>query len=102
MVVCDSRVCHDLDPRSYLQGQGHSAHTRNLYLGYNSLLSSWMGMGFHDTGVFVAGGGGGGGGICPVRTCLVIHAFLENDALNVWYEKHIFYHPLKSLRFKPF
>ena len=25
-VVHDSRVCHDLDPKSYLWGQGHSAH----------------------------------------------------------------------------
>ena len=26
IVVHDPRVCHDLDLRSYLQGQGHSAH----------------------------------------------------------------------------
>ena len=26
IVVQDLRVCHDLDPRWYLQGQGHSAH----------------------------------------------------------------------------
>ena len=26
IVANDLRVCHDLDPRSYLQGQGHSAH----------------------------------------------------------------------------
>ena len=25
-IVHDLRMCHDLDPRSYLQGQGHSAH----------------------------------------------------------------------------
>ena len=89
IVVHDPRMCHDLDSRSYLQGQGHSAlihkihvwaitlhchvgsgkyftqllsmtwgwvmpwpkvitprsqctHTRNPYLGHNSLVSSWM------------------------------------------------------------
>ena len=26
MAVHDPRVCHKLDPMSYLQGQGHSAH----------------------------------------------------------------------------
>ena len=26
IVVYDRRVCHDLDPRSYIQGQGHIAH----------------------------------------------------------------------------
>ena len=26
IVVHDPRMCHDLDPRSYLQGRGHSAH----------------------------------------------------------------------------
>ena len=26
IVVHDPRVCHDLEPRSYLKGQGHSAH----------------------------------------------------------------------------
>ena len=26
IVVHDPRVCHDLDQRSYIQGQGHSAH----------------------------------------------------------------------------
>ena len=26
IIVHDPRMCHDLDPRSYLQGQGHSAH----------------------------------------------------------------------------
>ena len=26
VVVHDPRVCYDLEPRSYLQGQGHSAH----------------------------------------------------------------------------
>ena len=26
IVVHDSRVCHDLEPRSYLKGQGHSTH----------------------------------------------------------------------------
>ena len=26
IVVHNTRVCHDLDPRSYLQGKGHSAH----------------------------------------------------------------------------
>ena len=46
-------------------------HTRNPYLGHNSLLSSWMGMKLHlivvhDTGVVA-----GNIKFCPTRTCLV-------------------------------
>ena len=58
ILVHDSRVCHDLDLRSYIQGQGHSAHTPEIHI--------WA---VHDTGVVVAGG------ICPVRTCLVHFVF---------------------------
>ena len=32
IVVHDSRVCHDLDPLSYLWGQGHSAHIPQIYV----------------------------------------------------------------------
>ena len=44
-VVHDPRVCHDLDPRSYLQGQGHCAHIhQNRCPGHTSLLpcSIWI------------------------------------------------------------
>ena len=29
-LVHDPRMCHDRDPRSYLQGQGHSAHIAQI------------------------------------------------------------------------
>ena len=38
VVVHDQRVCHGLNPRSYLQGQGHNAHRENQCPGHNSLL----------------------------------------------------------------
>ena len=60
IVVDDSRMCHDLYPRSRSQ----STHTRNPYPGHNSLLTNLMGMllhlvDHHVTGVVVTGGGGG-------------------------------------------
>ena len=43
IVVDDPRVCHDLDPRSYLQGQGHSAHiSKNVCPGHSSSLQCWI------------------------------------------------------------
>ena len=40
LIVYDRRVCHNIDPRSYLWGQGHSAHIpKNLCLGHNSLIA---------------------------------------------------------------
>ena len=52
------------------RSRSQCTHAQNLYLGHNSLLSSWMGMILHfivvdDTGVVV------GRGICPIWTCLV-------------------------------
>ena len=41
-------MCHDLDPRSYLQGQGHSAHIpKNPCPGYISSLPCWIWIIFH-------------------------------------------------------
>ena len=50
--VHDTRVCHDLDPKLYLQGQGHSVHiqctgTKTLCPGHNSLMSYWILIIFH-------------------------------------------------------
>ena len=48
IVVHDPRVCHDLDPRSYLQGQGQSAHiAKYLCPGHNSSLPCWIWIIFH-------------------------------------------------------
>ena len=38
IVVHDQRVCHDIDPRSYLQGQGHNAHRGNQSPGHISTI----------------------------------------------------------------
>ena len=46
--VHDPRLCHDLDPRSYLQGQGHCAHIpQNRCPGHNSSLPCWIWIIFH-------------------------------------------------------
>ena len=46
--VVDPRVCHDIDPRSYLQGQGHSAHIPNILCpGHNLSLLCWILIIFH-------------------------------------------------------
>ena len=50
IVVHGQRVFHDLDARSYLNGQGHSAHIlvpKNLCLGNNSSLPCWILIIFH-------------------------------------------------------
>ena len=47
IVVHDPRVCHDLDPRPYLQGQGHIAHIQNLCPCHKSSLPSWIWIIFH-------------------------------------------------------
>ena len=47
IVVHAPRVCHVLDPMSYLQGQSHSTHTGNPCPGHNSSLPSWIWIIFH-------------------------------------------------------
>ena len=42
IVVHGPRVCHDLDPRSYLQGQGHIGTWPKPYPAHNSSLSCWI------------------------------------------------------------
>ena len=61
ILVHESRVCHDLDPRSYLQGQGHSAHIPKIRFRAINLYCQ----------IVVAGG------ICSVRTCLVLFCFCQ-------------------------
>ena len=39
IIIQDPRVCHDLDPRSYLQGQGHSAHIPQIRV--QAITSHW-------------------------------------------------------------
>ena len=52
IAVHDPRVCHDLDPSSYLQGQVHCAHIQknvpqNRCPGHNSSLPCWIWILFH-------------------------------------------------------
>ena len=43
IIVNAQWVCHDLEPRSYLQGQGHIAHIQKICVqGRNSSLPSWI------------------------------------------------------------
>ena len=49
IIVHDPRMCHDLDPRSYLQGQGHWTHTQKLCPGHNSSLPCWIWIIFHTS-----------------------------------------------------
>ena len=47
IVVHDPWVCHDLDPRSGLQGQCQYTHRESSSLGHNSLLPYWFWIIFH-------------------------------------------------------
>ena len=48
IVVHDQRKCHDLDPRSHIQGQGQIAHiTKYVCPGDNSSLPCWIWIIFH-------------------------------------------------------
>ena len=48
IVVHDPKVCNVLNQRSYLQGQGHSAHiTKICVLDHISLLPCWISIIFH-------------------------------------------------------
>ena len=48
IIFHDPRMCHDLDPRSYLQGQGSQCtHTQNPCPGHNSSLICWIWIIFH-------------------------------------------------------
>ena len=51
-VVHYPRVHRDLDPRSYLQGQGHIAHIQNLRMGHSSLLLCWIWIWIIDNKIF--------------------------------------------------
>ena len=42
IVIHNSSACHDLDPRSYLQGQGHNAHIPEIRIRDNSSLTCWI------------------------------------------------------------
>ena len=40
-IVLDHTVCHDLDQKSYFQGQGQCTHSQNLCPGHYSFHPSW-------------------------------------------------------------
>ena len=47
IVVHDPRMCHDLDPRSYLQGEGHCAHIPKIGVRAITSLPCWIGIIFY-------------------------------------------------------
>ena len=85
IVAHDPCVCHDLDPRSYLQGQGHSAHILEIRVRVPRPLPF---MGPFD-GDDISHNccpllrGCCCGGICPVRTRLVTWGFISCEFTNV-------------------